>query len=502
MEILFENPERNPTLSLVLLDWSVRESFHMLDYLQKQDMSRDRYEVIWIEYYGRRVNGIRERIDSASLENMPAPVDVWCVMDMSRSLYYHKHLMYNLGLVLSKGDIVCFCDSDAAVRSTFVESIIKSFDADKDIVLHLDELRSFDRRFYPFNYPPTDEIEQTSENLVIGKTTGLVDKVDPLHSLNYGACMCAKREDLIAIGGADEHIDYLGHVCGPYEMTFRLVNAGRREVWHQSEFLYHAWHPGQAGGGNYIGPHDGINISSTALDVRKTGRVMPLRENPAIRQLREGKPVAEISETLDEEEMKKWVIRTGWDWRTWLRKLWLSKNPLYGPSGKKPPHIGSFTALRVYKILLRMIFKQAVMEIKRALASRSVAAESETVTVTERKEVGRKPVKAQKGIWIRLQNLRGFMARKWAHGRFIAGECWEALEKLSTDGVREVAVFGTGDVASILCVLAGEVGVRISGVYNNIEGGGVLADRGGKVIINRIVCKHRSPQGDFESGRG
>src|SRR4030043_18698 len=68
-------------------------------------------------------------------------------------------------------------------------------------------------------------------------------------------------------------------------MTFRLVNAGKKEVWHQEEFIYHTWHPGTDGMGNYLGPHDGRNVSTTALKARITGRVMPLVENPAIRML-------------------------------------------------------------------------------------------------------------------------------------------------------------------------------------------------------------------------
>lgn len=99
--------------------------------------------------------------------------------------------------------------------------------------------------------------------------------------------MCARRSDLIAIGGADEHIDFLGHVCGPYEMTFRLVNRGLSEVWHRHEFLYHTWHPGQAGADNYLGPHDGRQVSTTALDALTSGRVLPLLENASIRRLRE-----------------------------------------------------------------------------------------------------------------------------------------------------------------------------------------------------------------------
>src|SRR5262249_58204374 len=55
----------------------------------------------------------------------------------------------------------------------------------------------------------------------------------------------------------------------------------------RSQWLYHTWHPGQSGAQNYLGPHDGRDMSATALRARRTGRVLPLRENPAIRALRE-----------------------------------------------------------------------------------------------------------------------------------------------------------------------------------------------------------------------
>ncbi|MFQ5788270.1 MAG: hypothetical protein ACE5H1_09855, partial [Thermodesulfobacteriota bacterium] len=73
---------------------------------------------------------------------------------------------------------------------------------------------------------------------------------------------------------------------GPYEMTYRLVNAGKKEVWHQEEFLYHVWHPGTDGDDNYSGPHDGFNMSTTALEVRHNSRVFPLVENEIIRLMR------------------------------------------------------------------------------------------------------------------------------------------------------------------------------------------------------------------------
>jgi hypothetical protein len=207
-------------------------------------------------------------------------------LEISRNVH---DVMYNVGIAQARGKIVVICDSDAMLESSFVRTVSGLFAADPDIALHIDEVRSARRDFYPFNYPSFDEVRGSGAlNWLDGKTTGLWDRTDPLHSRNYGACLCAWRRDLIAIGGADEHRDYLGHVCGPYELTFRLVNLGRREVWHQSHFIYHTWHPGTDGHKNYIGPNDGRGMSKTALEIRTSGRVAPLRENKAIRQERTG----------------------------------------------------------------------------------------------------------------------------------------------------------------------------------------------------------------------
>jgi tetratricopeptide (TPR) repeat protein len=288
-KVLFDRPlPRRPRISLILLDWSCRESFHIFDYLAQQDVPRDEFEVIWIEYYGLEAPDIARRIRDAEAAGTTPPVDRWIVLDMPPTAYYHKHLMYNLGIIASRGELVMIGDSDAMVTPSFVRKMSEAFDNDPRIVLHLDEIRSHSRQFYPFNYPTFDAVlADNCINWSNGTTTGLLEQYDPLHILNYGACFVAAYGDAVDIGGADEHIDYLGHVCGPYDLTWRLVNFGRREVWHQTEFLYHAWHPGSDGADNYLGPHDGRNVSTLALDTRRTGRVMPLVENVVIRHLRE-----------------------------------------------------------------------------------------------------------------------------------------------------------------------------------------------------------------------
>jgi len=278
MKFIKQSAHPRPKVSLILLDWSVRESFHLLHYLSKQDVDRDLFEVIIIEYYSIMSDAIRPFEDQA---------DSWLLLEMPEDCYYHKHLMYNAGIVAAKGDICVVCDSDAMVKPGFIRSIITEFESYPDTVLHIDQFRNARKDLYPFGYPDFSEVTARGcINNVDGKTRGVVDDKDPIHNRNYGACMCARRDDLIAIGGADEHVDFLGHICGPYDMTFRLVNAGHRETWHQTEFTYHTWHPGQAGADNYLGPHDGRHVSTTALDALISGRIMPLEENESIRNLR------------------------------------------------------------------------------------------------------------------------------------------------------------------------------------------------------------------------
>lgn len=298
-DILYRNDNLNPTVSIILVDWSCRESFHALEYLNNLSIPRDQYEIIWIEYYHRAPAPIREGLDKSAAEDKPSYLDQWIVMNMPENIYYHKHLMYNIGIIASRGRIICICDSDAVFAPTFVVNILQAF-TDREIVLHIDELRNLDHRFYPFNYPTINEI--LGDGCVKGSG----------HHINYGACMCALREDLIAIGGADEHIDYLGHICGPYEMTFRLRNNGKKEIWHQNEFIYHVWHPGTDGAGNRFGPHVG-HMSTTADQASKTGRIFPLVENPSIRDLRLGKKSNASAEELlsyaiRDEFYKDWII--------------------------------------------------------------------------------------------------------------------------------------------------------------------------------------------------
>lgn len=84
---------------------------HMIKWIKKdlvrvgnnQTISGEQYEIIWIEYYSRVAKGIKERIEKADAAGKEPPVDKWLVMGTPDNVYYHKHLMYNIGIIASKG---------------------------------------------------------------------------------------------------------------------------------------------------------------------------------------------------------------------------------------------------------------------------------------------------------------------------------------------------------------------------------------------------------------
>ena len=335
MRIIKQSTRKHARLSLILLDWGVRETFHLLHYLKDQTVSREAFEVVVIEYYDTV---------SKAVGKVESEIDTWVLLEMPPECYYHKHLMYNAGTVLSGGEILLFGDSDAMVRPTFVETILKAFDRDRLIVYHMDEFRNIRRDLYPFNYPAFEDVlGEGCVNNFGNKTRGILDDIDPLHTRNYGACMCARRDDIIAIGGADEDLTYLGHICGPYDMTFRLMNRGRRLEWETNEYLYHTWHPGSDGIDNYFGPHDGKHMSTTAFETLCSGRIPPLVENKAVRRLRAGSQIgaAELEGLLIDSNYVRAFDRTA---------LGSPPRRPVAPASMSTPVYGSYRGFDLYRV--------------------------------------------------------------------------------------------------------------------------------------------------------
>ena len=267
-----------PKVSLILLDWSCRERFFALDWLSRQDVPREEYEIIWIELYDRIVREVMEKAD--------------VVITCGQKGRYHKHKGYNAGLLASKGHVITVCDSDAVFPSDFISSIFHKFDLGWAGVSKSQVLMHYERRTkstYPDGMTDLKELEK--HHWV------------PLWE-NVGACVSVRRDDALRFGGFDEHGSYRGYVCGPYELAWRIINAGIPEEWHDPEVtLWHFDHPNEDHTNIYkrirfetflelgfIRPHLREH-SLSAVEAFSTGRILPLKENPDIHQLRMSKRV-------------------------------------------------------------------------------------------------------------------------------------------------------------------------------------------------------------------
>lgn len=262
--------EETPLVSIILLDWSVREWFQALEWLPRQDIARGKYEIIWVELYDRVVPEALEIAD--------------VVITCGQQGIYRKHDAYNVGLLHARGQVITVCDSDAVFPPDFISSIFDSFALEKpggvrSLVLMHHEWRT------ATTYPgPLSSIQD-------------LNKYEWLELWpNAGACMSVLRTDAIHFGGFDEHRSFRGYLCGPYDLGWRLVNAGVPEIWHhESTALWHFAHPDPPGSWNQkfswklwrevAHPHVDYH-ALTAVEAFSTGRLLPLKENPAIYRIR------------------------------------------------------------------------------------------------------------------------------------------------------------------------------------------------------------------------
>ncbi|MBM4045202.1 MAG: glycosyltransferase [Planctomycetes bacterium] len=265
-----ENASASPLVSLILLDWSVRERFHAFDWLARQDVPREQFETIWIELYDRVVPVAMDKAD--------------VVITCDQKGLYEKHAAYNVGLLHAKGQLVTVCDSDAVFPPDFISSILRSFGLAQSSEARPLVLMHHEKRT-PHTYPD-----------------GLSDLADlarhpwePIRP-NLGACMTVRRADAIRFGGFDEHPSFRGYLCGPYDLGWRLVNAGIPEVWHdETVTLWHFNHPDPVS--SFSQPFSMERWSQVsyphvdhwalmAVEAFSTGRQLPLKESPQVFKLR------------------------------------------------------------------------------------------------------------------------------------------------------------------------------------------------------------------------
>lgn len=263
-------------VSYILIDWSVRDNFGSVEDLNKQTVSRNEYEIIWVEYYRKLPEKIQQYIREEKIEKCS-------VLGNLEGERYWKHVCYNVGLVVSEGDVVCVPVSNGVFPETFTKSIIKTFEKHgENTVLFIGDGKL-----------PKEKVTTSSEEML-----------SYICKLNYGKCMCATRKNMIIYGGFDEHEDFVPPYSGPYELGFRLVNAGCKEVWSDLEKLPIRPHPFGTSPRDYdplVDPDRWVTTINNPPKIKgypllipeivKNKRTLPLVENSEVKELRSEKSV-------------------------------------------------------------------------------------------------------------------------------------------------------------------------------------------------------------------
>ena len=260
-------------LSIILLDWSVRERFQSVYWLQKQTVPRHLYELIWVECHDRVV------------PEVAAGVNFYITLNQAG--LYNKHKGNNAGLACASGRVVTFCDSDAVFPPNFVENVLNHFQHMnhpllgsfiQQKVLNHYELRCPDT--YPSGvHLPLKELLKDRE----------WKKWE-----NNAACVSCLRRDAIGFGGMEEHDITSGYVNGPNDLVWRLINSGVPHMWEPDVVLWHFHHDGSgdlSGALKREGDHEGLQThlhghNSMSVEAFRAGRLLPLVENEEIHKLR------------------------------------------------------------------------------------------------------------------------------------------------------------------------------------------------------------------------
>jgi len=258
--VLLDCANRQPWLSILLTDAGLLNSHHVLYYLNRQTLPRHRYEIIWLEYYSHRPR---------SLESLSSLLDRWIELGYSSQSPFHRHRLYNVGFLASRGKVCILLDARSIVSPGFLQAIVQFYLKKRHRVLHMDELASLDPIHFPFRYPTPEEVMATA-----CEHSGLC-----LNRGHWNACMSAPRADIITLGGADEHEDYQGRTGGPHELGQRLSHYyNRRTIWHPSEQVYRVWSPEL--NPSVPGREDERGLACRAIVTGETGRLAPYIGSP------------------------------------------------------------------------------------------------------------------------------------------------------------------------------------------------------------------------------
>lgn len=197
-----------------MIDGSFREGFHAIPAFTAQDMPRDDFEVIWVEYY--------DRVDPAI-----AATDAR-VITLGRQGEYHSSYCFNAGIEAARGELILIPDGDLVAKPHFLSSMWRLHRENPKLVT------------YNYRYNEPKDVHRDDIDIAHLERTGVLT-----HPSNWGGCLGVRRHWLLEVNGYEMHPLFgTGDHGNDFDMYVRLKNLGLHVCWPPEPVLYHPWHPG------------------------------------------------------------------------------------------------------------------------------------------------------------------------------------------------------------------------------------------------------------------
>ncbi len=208
---------QRPRISVIMVDGSFRERYDSIDFMARQDMSPDDYELIWVEYYGTIAPDLQRRIDARPR---------FRVIALGRTGTYHSSYCFNQGIAEARGDLVVIPDADVIAEPGFLNAVWQDHQASDRLVTY----------YHRHNEPKDQHVDEFS----LEHLRAVCELTNPS---NHGACLSVRRHWLDEINGYEQSpIFATGFHANDKDVYARLCGLGLMVRWNPGVKLFHPWH--------------------------------------------------------------------------------------------------------------------------------------------------------------------------------------------------------------------------------------------------------------------
>lgn len=206
-------------ISVVMVDGSFREKFHIINSLNNQTFPKEDFEMLWVEFYNKANTKLKENGNVRII-----------VLGNSSEKEYHSSYCFNEGIRQSRGEVLVIPDADVLVEPSFLETIWKEHQSCTRLAMY----------FHRLNEPR--ELHDENKSFTLDHLKNLAGVTT---TSNFGGCLTLRKKWLMEINGYEQNVIFgSGAHANGYDVNTRLKNLGLHVMWHPIERLYHPWHPG------------------------------------------------------------------------------------------------------------------------------------------------------------------------------------------------------------------------------------------------------------------